>query len=99
MLKLLHNRIEMICKQVMSRQAILLKDIEILHELEKQQVLIKYNETYSEYPNNKTIIELFEEQVNKTPNAIAIEFAGQELTYQQFNARTNYLGKLLREKG
>ncbi|KAF2340441.1 hypothetical protein DM397_00440, partial [Flavobacterium nitrogenifigens] len=48
--------------------------IDFLTEQEKYQLLVEFNDTDSEYPRDKTIVDLFEEQVRKTPNNIAVVF-------------------------
>ncbi|NBT86422.1 MAG: amino acid adenylation domain-containing protein, partial [Alphaproteobacteria bacterium] len=55
--------------------------------------------TKVEYPENKTIHQLFEEQVEKTPNNIAVVYEDQELTYQQLNEKANQLAHYLRTLG
>ncbi|WP_143328842.1 amino acid adenylation domain-containing protein, partial [Clostridium beijerinckii] len=52
-----------------------------------------------DYPKDKTIQELFEEQVEKTPDNIAIVFEDKKLTYRELNEKSNSLARLLREKG
>ncbi|MFM5986415.1 MAG: condensation domain-containing protein, partial [Sphaerospermopsis kisseleviana] len=61
----------------------------LLTESEKHQLLTEWNNTQVEYPVDKCIHELFEEQVEKTPNAIAVVFENEQLTYQQLNSRAN----------
>jgi len=76
-----------------------LKEIEIITEEEKKQILEDFNSTYTEYPKNKTIQELFEEQVEKTPDNIAVIYENQQLTYRELNRRANQLARVLRKKG
>ena len=57
------------------------------------------NNTNTAYPEDKTIHQLFEEQVEKTPNNIAVVYEDQELTYQQLNERANQLAHHLRSLG
>ncbi len=52
----------------------LISDIEILGEEEKHKILYEFNDTYAEYPRDKTVHELFEEQVERTPDNIAVVF-------------------------
>ena len=52
-----------------------------------------------QYPKDKTIQQLFEEQVEKTPDNIAVVFEDKQLTYSQLNERANSLARLLRKKG
>ncbi len=76
-----------------------LKEIEILTDEEKNEILNEFNDTYAEYPREKTIQELFEEQVEKTPNKIAVMFEKNKLTYEELNKKANQLGGLIRENG
>ena len=59
----------------------------------------KYNDTNANYPKHKVIHQLFEEQVERTPNNIALEFEDKTMTYQELNEKSNQLARRLREKG
>ncbi len=59
----------------------------------------EWNRTDVEYAREKTIARLFAEQVTRTPDAIAIESAGQRLTYSQLDVRTNQLARYLQSAG
>ena len=59
----------------------------------------EWNRTDVEYAREKTIARLFAEQVSRTPDAIAIESAGQRLTYSQLDVRTNQLACYLQSAG
>ena len=52
-----------------------------------------------EYPSDKTVVELFEEQVSKTPNNIAVVYEDEEITYAELNSKANQLAYKLRELG
>ena len=71
----------------------------ILSETERHQVLYEWNATAMEYPSGKCVHELFEEQVAKTPKAVAVVFEESELTYGELNGRANRLAHYLREQG
>ena len=73
--------------------------IEGIAEEEKTQILSKFNNTYSEYPNDKTVIQLFEEQVEKMPDHVAVIFEDEEITYRELNMRANALAYKLRDLG
>lgn len=75
-----------------------LDDISMINSKEEEKLLIEFNETDADYPKQKTVVELFEEQVMKTPDNIAVEFEEQQLTYAQLNARANSLARLLRQE-
>ncbi|WP_430412299.1 amino acid adenylation domain-containing protein [Kordia sp.] len=69
----------------------------IISEQEKEEVLYSFNDTKVEYPKDKTIIDLFEEQVEKTPTSIALVFEDKQLTYTELNEQVNQLAHNLRE--
>ncbi|AOX02682.1 hypothetical protein BJP34_27465 [Moorena producens PAL-8-15-08-1] len=71
----------------------------LLSEGERHQLLLEWNDTASEYPKEKCIHQLFEEQVEKTPDAIAVVFDQQQLTYHQLNQRANQLAHHLQNLG
>ena len=71
----------------------------MLSETERHQVLYEWNATEREYPRDKCVHELFEEQVAKTPEAVAVVYEEAELSYGELNARANRLAHYLRELG
>ncbi|HCC07991.1 MAG TPA: hypothetical protein DEP72_07555 [Clostridiales bacterium] len=74
-------------------------ELEILTTAEKNELLYKFNDTYADYPRDKVIHELFEEQAEKTPDNIALVFEEQQMTYRELNEKANQLARVLREKG
>ncbi len=74
-------------------------ELPLLSQQERHQLLVEWNDTYTPYPKSKCIHELFEEQVEKTPNAIAVVYENQSLTYQQLNDRANQLAHYLQTLG
>jgi amino acid adenylation domain-containing protein len=68
----------------------------LLTEGERHQVLVEWNRTETEYPKDVCIHELFEAQAARTPESIALEFEGKQLTYRQLNRRANQLAHYLR---
>lgn len=76
-----------------------LGNIEIISDLEKHQIFEEFNTSICNYPSNKTIQDIFEEQVERYPNKIAVSFMDQSLTYKELNAKSNKLARLLRKKG
>ncbi|MEO6230169.1 MAG: non-ribosomal peptide synthase/polyketide synthase [Ferruginibacter sp.] len=71
----------------------------MLSKAEEQQLLVEFNNTGAVYPKNKSISNLFEEQVIKTPGSIALIYGNTQLTYQHLNERVNRLAHLLVSKG
>ncbi len=74
-------------------------ELPILTEAEKQQLLVDWNQTESPYPNDQCIHQLFEEQVAKNPDAIAIIYEQESLSYQQLNQKSNQLAHYLKSLG
>ena len=93
------NHIRMIARQVVENTDLIIKDIEILTPAEKKRVLYEFNDTATEYPKEKTIQELFEEQVERTPENIAVVYGTEQLTYRELNRKANQLAHSLRSKG
>ena len=73
--------------------------LNMLNAPEEEQLLKTFNDTAADYPRDKTIIDLFEQQAAKTPEAIAVIFEGEELTYKELNARSNQLANYLQKQG
>ncbi|MGF2481997.1 AMP-binding protein, partial [Ralstonia pseudosolanacearum] len=69
--------------------------IALLDEGERAQLLDSWNETAAPYPQASTIHGLFEAQVRRTPEAIAVEHEGQQVSYAELNARANRVAHAL----
>jgi surfactin family lipopeptide synthetase A len=74
-------------------------ELPLLTEPERHQLLVEWNNTKTEYLQNKCIYQLFEEQVERSPDAIAVVFENEHLTYQELNARANRLAHYLQTLG
>lgn len=77
---------------------VLLKNITLLDESEKQRILFDFNATQTTYPKDKTIVQLFEQQVENSPTATALVFENTTLTYAELNQKANQLAHYLREQ-
>ncbi|AUL58493.1 non-ribosomal peptide synthetase [Burkholderia pseudomallei] len=71
----------------------------LLDEAERKQVVYEWNATERDYPIEQCIHQLFEAQVDRKPEAIALTFDGQRLGYAELNARANRLAHYLQERG
>jgi amino acid adenylation domain-containing protein len=74
-------------------------DLSILSEAERHQLLVEWNNTQVDYPKTHCIHQLFEAQVEKNPDAIALVFEDKQLTYQELNSRSNKLAHYLQRQG
>src|SRR6266853_1216198 len=71
----------------------------ILSAPERRQVLYEWNATETEYPSERCVHQRFEEQVEKSPEAVAVEFAEESLSYAELNRRANQVAHHLRALG
>ncbi|HAR84866.1 MAG TPA: hypothetical protein DCR69_03975, partial [Clostridium sp.] len=77
----------------------ILSQLNLISENERNKIVGEFNSNKIEYPNNKMLHELFEEQVVKTPNNIVIVYENKKLTYKDLNKKSNQIARLLRSKG
>ncbi|NEP13158.1 MAG: amino acid adenylation domain-containing protein [Symploca sp. SIO2C1] len=66
---------------------------------ERYQLLVEWNDTAVDYPQDKCIHQLFEAQVERSPDQIAVVFGDEQLSYQELNARANQLARYLQSLG
>ena len=88
-----------ILKCVVKQPSIRLSDITFLTESDRHRLLEDFNDSYGAYPIEKTITELFERQVEKTPKQIAVVDHTTRLTYQEVNEKANQLARFLQTLG
>ena len=75
-----------------------LSDLPLLREQEQQQLLVEWNNTFAAFPT-ACVHQLFEEQVERSPDTIAVVFEGEQLTYRELNQRANQLAHHLKTLG
>jgi len=73
--------------------------LRLVTDAERQQLLVAWNDTGVEYPRRACLHELFEAQVARTPDAVAVSGGGQSLTYRELNGLANRVAHVLRERG
>ena len=93
-----HSHIINIIKQVLNNNLICTDDIEIITNSEKEEIINLFNNTSTDYPKDKTIIDLFKEQVEKNPNKTAIVFEGNHLTYNELDKKSDILSLKLKNE-
>lgn len=76
-----------------------ISSLPLLTEAERYQLLVEWNNTQTDHPKNLCVHQLFEAQVEQTPDAIAVVFKDQQLTYRELNAQANQLAHYLRKHG
>ncbi len=76
-----------------------LSQLSILSEAEQNQLVVEWNNTATEYPREKTVHQLFEEQVALRPDTLAVVFEDEQLTYRELNRRANQVAHYLQGRG
>jgi len=74
-------------------------DLDVVSREERQQLLVEWNDTRREQTDSGHVHELFERQAERTPEAAAVIFGDEQLSYAELNARANQLARHLRESG
>jgi amino acid adenylation domain-containing protein len=73
--------------------------LSMLSEDERRQTLFAWNDTARDYPRDRCVHELFAEQAARTPDAVAVTFEGERITYRELDARSNRMARYLRARG
>ena len=90
---------ENVLQQIISNEKKSINDIYILSESDEKKLLSEFNDTEAEYPVDKSAVELFEEQVLKTPESIAVVYENESITYKELDDRASKLANHLIGKG
>ncbi|PNQ83149.1 non-ribosomal peptide synthetase, partial [Paenibacillus polymyxa] len=75
-----------------------IKEIELVDD-EDRQHLMSFNQTTAPYENQATLVQLFEQQVERTPDAVAVMFREASLTYRELSEKANQFARKLRQYG
>ncbi len=89
------GHLKTLLESIPSNSTAKLQDLPLLTAAEWQQLVVDWNQTQCDYPQ-KSIHELFEAQVERTPDAVAVVFEDQSLTYRELNQQANQLAHYLR---
>jgi amino acid adenylation domain-containing protein/non-ribosomal peptide synthase protein (TIGR01720 family) len=84
---------------IVAQPEMAIAQLPMLTATEQQQLLVEWNDTRLDYPLDQCIHHLIEQQVERTPDAIAVVFEDRHLTYQELNQRANQLAHYLKERG
>ncbi|XOS93229.1 AMP-binding protein [Brevibacillus laterosporus] len=98
-MQMIVHHVENYLSEVMREPDRSLMEISFLSEAERHQLLYDFNSSSFDYPRHKSVSQLFEDQVERTPDRIAIVFEGKQLTYRELNHRANQVAWFLHEQG
>ncbi|GLZ38042.1 amino acid adenylation domain-containing protein [Actinokineospora sp. NBRC 105648] len=76
-----------------------LADAVLLTPAERHRAVVEWNATTTDYPRERTLVELFESRVDERPDAVAAVYGAEVLTYRELDERANRLAALLRDRG
>ncbi|MDV6277719.1 amino acid adenylation domain-containing protein [Rhodococcus erythropolis] len=93
------DRFTRILEQVVADPSITVGDIELLEEAERESLLIARNSTARDVGSSETLASLFDVRVASAPDAVAVVFEGQSLTYRELSDRVNKLARKLIDDG
>ncbi|MDR0269914.1 condensation domain-containing protein, partial [Paenibacillus sp.] len=96
---LMYTHISNLIQQMIQDPHQSINELDLITSEEKTKLLIDFNDTKAEYPKDKTIHALFEQQAERTPEAVAVVFESERLTYGELNAKANGLARVLRSRG
>ncbi len=85
--------------EVAANPEIAIKEINVLSNKEESYLLNVLDYSKIDYPKSKTAVDLFREQVNRTPDNIALTFKGQQMSYRELDEKSSRLGALLIGEG
>src|SRR5215469_12038377 len=97
--EIMHTALASLVDALETSPARVVRTLAVLPPAERHQLLCGWNNTATEYPRDKCIHQLFEEQVLKSPDATAVVFEDEALSYGELNRRSNQLAHYLRELG
>ena len=93
------EHLEVILEGVVTNPDQKISRLPILTANERQQIIVDWNRTATDYPRNAAVPELFEKAVAKYPNSIAVSYGKSQITYSQLNEQANQVANYLRKLG
>jgi amino acid adenylation domain-containing protein/non-ribosomal peptide synthase protein (TIGR01720 family) len=93
------DNFKVLLRSVVSHPQNIVDGLPLLTDKEKNRLLIEFNNTAAPYPSDKTIIDLFKEQVAVRPHAAAVIFKDDVLTFKELDERSNQLARYLQARG
>ncbi len=86
-------------EEISDNPSIKISDLSLLSRDEKNKILFEWNNTDTDFPSDKIVHNLFEEQAEKIPDNIAVEFGNKKITYRELNERANQFANYLIKSG
>jgi amino acid adenylation domain-containing protein/non-ribosomal peptide synthase protein (TIGR01720 family) len=93
------GHLERLLEQIVSDPAQRMWDVPLLTDAERQQALVQWNDTRTVYPRDQSLPQLFAAQAERRPDAVAVVYESEHLTYRELNQRANQLAHELQSRG
>ena len=87
-----------ILRAISTNPEIRIKDILLMNREEYETIVFEWNRTHTPYPKDKTLVQLFEEQVEKAPDRTCAVFSGKSLTFEELNREANRIAHAIRNE-
>lgn len=98
-IKRLSEHFQALLKSTVKNPEVAISQVDILSDRDRLQLLIDFNQTQKDYPKNKCVHQLFEEQAERNPDSIAVVFESKQITYRELNDRADRLAHHLQNLG
>jgi amino acid adenylation domain-containing protein len=92
-------QMSLLIAQVIRQPEQRLETLDVLSKAERQQLLVQFHHNGADYPDALCLHQMFEQQVARTPDAVAVESEQKQLTYDQLNRQANRLAHYLQQMG
>ena len=93
------SHVQQVLAEMVAKPEQTLGSISLITEAERYQLLVKWNATETTYPRDRCVHQLFEQQVEQSPDAVAVVYGDEQLTFRQLNTRANQLAHYLKSLG
>ena len=93
------DHLELVLQNIEKEYSGKISELEIITDSERNQIINEFNNTFSNYPNDKTVSELLEEAVEESKDDVAIVYRDISITYGELNRKANKIAAKLRDIG
>ena len=97
--KRLSQHFQAVLESALKNPQIPISQLNILSDRDRHQLLVEFNQTQKDYPTDKCVHQLFEEQAERNPDSIAVVFESEQITYRELNDRADRLAHHLQNLG
>jgi amino acid adenylation domain-containing protein len=95
----MHGHFQILLEGIIANADRRLDELPLLSDRERHQLLVEWNKTQVDYPKDSTIHQMFEHRAQQTPDAVAVVFENQQLTYKELNQKANQVAHYLQKLG